>query len=108
LADDVEQLQQLHPEDSFHVLVPKDPARSVVASFIDHLSLGELREAWDALTHDPDRPPSGHTAQDTLRLSLERLAAANLDHDGHVLPGDPVAALPQAVHNLRATELEVV
>lgn len=108
LAGDVQQLQQLHPGETFHVLVPRDPARSVVASFIDHLSLGELREAWEALTHDPDQPPSGTSAQETLRLSLDRLASAGLEHDGHVLPGDPVAALPQAVHNLGATELVVV
>ena len=108
LAADVQQLQQLHPGGAFHVLVPRDPGRSVVASFIDHLSLGELREAWDALTHDPDQPPSGTDAQETLRQSLDQLDAAGLEHDGHVLPGDPVAALPQAVHNLGATELVVV
>lgn len=109
LTGDVAQLQRLHPGAVFHVLVPKDPSRSVVASFIDHLSLGELREAWDALIQEEDPQDSiQDDARETLHLSLQRLQRAGIEHDGYVLPGDPVQALPQAVHNLRADELVVI
>lgn len=108
LDDDIDRLRELHPEAQFHVLVPRDPARSVVAAFIDHLSLGELRQAWDALTDEPDPQHTGNDAQRTLQLCLERLDAAGISCEGHVLPGDPVEALPQAVHNLHADELVVV
>src|SRR5690606_31315289 len=53
---DVENITTLHGADplTVTVLVPADTERNVVTDFIDHLSLLELREAWDAITEKDD------------------------------------------------------
>ena len=53
---DVESITTLHGDEplTIQVLVPADTERNVVADFINHLSLFELREAWDAVTEKED------------------------------------------------------
>ena len=47
---DVEHIKDLYVDRdvSFHVLVPADTEQNMLASLVDHLSLGELRAALDA------------------------------------------------------------
>src|SRR5690606_26213365 len=49
---DVENIATLHGDEplTITVLVPADTERNVVTDFIDHLSLLELKEAWEAIT----------------------------------------------------------
>ena len=48
-AADVEHITALHAgrDARYHVLVPADTERNLLVSLIDHLSLGEMREALD-------------------------------------------------------------
>lgn len=108
LADDIAQIRDLHPDATFHVLVPEDTSRNLVSDFINHLSLFELREAWESLTHRPDASESRQEADEALRLSLDRLTQAGASAEGNVVPDNPLPAVTQAVNNLRADELVVV
>ncbi len=107
-ADDITRIRGLHPEATFHVLVPADTSRNLVSDFINHLSLFELREAWESLTHQVRPDEAKQEADEALRLSLERLREAGAAADGHVVADDPLPAVTQAVNNLRADELVVV
>src|SRR4051794_33859683 len=48
---DVEKIVALHADDAptYRVLVPADTDRNLLSSFLDHLSLFEMREALEAL-----------------------------------------------------------
>jgi len=106
--DDITRIRSLYPEATFHVLVPADTSRNLVLDFINHLSLLELREAWDSLTHQPAPDEARQEADEALRLSVERLTGAGAQADGHVVADNPLPAVTQAVNNLRADELVVV
>ena len=106
--DDITRIRSLYPEATFHVLVPADTSRNLVSDIINHLSLFELREAWDSLTHQPEPDEARQDADEALQLSLERLTAAGAQAEGHVIADNPLPALTQAVNNLRADELVVV
>ncbi|QOR69099.1 hypothetical protein IM660_10145 [Ruania alkalisoli] len=107
---DVAAIGELHdaPGTRFHVLVPQDTERNLVTDFIDHLSLFELKEAWDELTHRPDPQQARAEADDALATSLQRFEAAGTDAEGAVIADDPIPALRQAVNGLRADEVVVV
>ncbi|UFU04786.1 hypothetical protein [Ruania halotolerans] len=107
---DVASIRELHadPATSFHVLVPEDTERSLVADFIDHLSLGELREAWEELTHRPTPEETSAEANEALQTSLERFTASGATADGAVIADDPIPVLRQAVNSLAADQLVVV
>jgi hypothetical protein len=88
------------------VLVPADTRRSLLADVLDHISLMELRQAFDAvLGHDqPDRVG----AELTLETSLRALREAGLEAHGEVVEGDPVTAVQAALAAEPADELVVV
>lgn len=96
---DVEHIASLHPSDAeYHVLVPADTERNLLVSLIDHLSLGELREALDdVLRREPERHRAVATAEERLTRSLTALHAAGLQADGEVVDDDPLPALRSAV-----------
>jgi glutamine synthetase adenylyltransferase len=94
---DVEHIIQLHPDAEFRVLVPADTERNLLASIVDHLSLGELREALDeALRREPPVTPE-LTAAEQLERSLGAFTAAGATAVGEVVDDDPLPALRAAV-----------
>ncbi|MFP3712464.1 hypothetical protein [Puerhibacterium sp. TATVAM-FAB25] len=100
---DVEHITRLHAEDpvAYRVLVPADTERNVVTSIIDHLGMGELRQAWDELRgKEPDVRQATATAVDRLEGSVKALRAAGVEVDGFVTGDDPLPALRAEVERL--------
>ena len=91
--DDARRILALHAETAprYHVLVPADTERNLLADVLDHLSLLELREALDAV-RGHDEPTREEAAAD-LQGSLEALRAYDAEASGEVAEGDPIAAL---------------
>ncbi|MFB9377890.1 hypothetical protein ACFFKU_10480 [Kineococcus gynurae] len=82
----------------FLVLVPADTERSVLVDLLDHLSLGELREALHSLRGsrpDPDRARAD--ASTALEASLAALRAADLHAEGRTTDDDPLPALREVL-----------
>jgi len=78
----------------FHVMVPADTEQNLLASLIDHLSLGELREALDAaLGREPEPVRAELTAHEQLDASVRACTAAGVEADGAVVADDPLPAL---------------
>jgi hypothetical protein len=107
-AADAERLVGLHAADApaYRVLVPADTRRSLLADVLDHLSLLELREALGAVRgrEDDDR---AH-ADLALDASLTQLRAVGVSAVGHVVEGDPVAALQKELAETPADEIVIV
>ncbi|MEE6272141.1 hypothetical protein [Georgenia wangjunii] len=111
LPSDAEQVVRHYAPDrpAFEVLVPADTEHNVLTEVINHLSLLELREAWDAVTERETDPATARMeASAALSGSLERLREAGAQADGAVVQDDPVPALIQAVGNVRAAAVVVV
>jgi len=105
-AADVEHITALHPDAELRVLVPADTERNLLASIVDHLSLGELREALDeVLRREPPVAPQ-LTAAQQLDSTLAAFAAAGATASGEVVDDDPLPALRAAV--AEADEVVVV
>ncbi len=97
---DVEHITSLHAGEDvdYRVLVPADTDRNVVASIIDHLGLGELREAWEELIRrEPTPAEATATAAEQLAISLRLLRRAGAAAEGAVTQDDPLPALRTAV-----------
>lgn len=93
----------------FHVLVPADTEQNVLASLVDHLSLGELREALDAaLGREPEPVRAELTAHEQLDRSVAAFTAAGAAVDGVVVADDPLPALRAAVADAEVSEIVVV
>lgn len=108
-ATDVEHILDLHPDARFHVLVPADTERNLLASIVDHLSMGELREALDeALGREPQPAAATATAQERLTRSLAAFAAAGAVADGAVVADDPMPRVRAVTADPEVTELVVV
>ena len=107
---DVDQILDYYPAGStFQVLVPADTDRNVLVDVINHLGVGELREAWEEITEDEPSPREARQeASMALELSLGALTGRGLLADGVVVQDDPLPALTQAVNNHRADEVLVV
>ncbi len=108
---DVAHLSGLYAERDvrFHVLVPADTEQNLLASLIDHLSLGELREALDAALGREDSPVRAElTAHEQLDASVAGLTAAGATADGAVVSDDPLPALRAAVADEAVAEVVVV
>lgn len=106
--DDAGRLAALHSDDSprYQVLVPANTRRSLLIDVLDHLSLLELRKALEAaFGHDE---PARTTADAALAASLQHLRAAGADAEGHIVEGDPIAAVAEALAATPADELVVV
>ena len=99
-AVDVEHILSLHPDETlaYRVLVPADTERNVVSAIIDHLSVGELKQAWDeVLGREPSEKQAKATAAEQLERSVAELRGAGRDADGAVTEDDPLPALRKAV-----------
>lgn len=112
LADvDVEHLLALHEgeELEYRVLVPADSDQPLVATIVDNLGLGELREAWDRLRgKEPTVKEATATAADSLAQSLAAFARAGRAATGEVVDDDPLPALRTAVAGGAVREVAVV
>ncbi|MFV0252184.1 MAG: hypothetical protein ACK5H2_02495 [Beutenbergiaceae bacterium] len=107
---DVTNITELHGDAplSITVLVPADTEGSVVAEVIDHLSLFELRRAWDALTEQESEQEARQEAGEALATSIAALTRAGASVTGTVVADDPLSALTQAVTNTEVDEVIVV
>ncbi len=102
---DVERLVALHDPDrpAVRVLVPAGGRRNVLVDVLDHLSLLEVREAFEAVRGHAERTPEQAAAD--VRGTVSALEALGWRAEGDVVTGDPVAALEDEV---RAGAEEVV
>lgn len=112
LADaDVEHILSLHEGETldYRVLVPADTERNVVSSIVDHLSLGELKEAWDeVLGREPSRAEATATAAERLEGSVAAFVSAGREAEGAITEDDPLPALRKAVATGDVREIVVV
>ncbi|MDO8107895.1 hypothetical protein Q6348_11880 [Isoptericola sp. b441] len=107
-AADVEHIMSLHPDAEFRVLVPADTERNLLASIVDHLSMGELREVLDDVL-DREPPATAElTATEQLERSLAAFAAAGAPASGEVVADDPLPELAGLVADLPADEVVIV
>ncbi|AEG44499.1 hypothetical protein [Isoptericola variabilis] len=99
-AADVDHITSLHAGEDvdYRVLVPADTERNVITSIVDHLGLGELREAWEELVgREPTPEEATATAAEQLAESLALLRDAGVAASGTVTDDDPLPALRTAV-----------
>ena len=106
---DVEKIVGLHAEvpTTYRVLVPADTERNMLAAFLDHLSLFEMREALEAL-RPVDRAEAHADAGTALERTLELFAEADADATGEITGDDPMPMLEAEVERLEAREVVVV
>ncbi|WP_420110589.1 hypothetical protein [Pseudactinotalea sp.] len=109
-TSDVENIRTLHGEEplTITVLVPADTERNVVTDFIDHLSLFELKEAWEAITDRETDAEARQEAGEAVEQTVAALEKIGASVTGTVVDDDPLPALTQAVTNADADEVIVV
>ena len=107
---DVENIRTLHGEEplTIEVLVPADTERNVVTDFIDHLSLFELKEAWEAITEKETDAQARQEASEALAQTIAALEEIGATVSGTTVGDDPLPALAQTVANIDADEVIVV
>jgi hypothetical protein len=112
---DVAQIRGLYADQEpprdvvYHVLAPADTEQNMLVSLVDHLSLGELREALDAaLGREPEPAEAHRDAEEDLAASLAAFAAAGEPADGVVVADDPLPALRAVVADREVAEIVVV
>ena len=106
---DVKKIVALHAEDgaTYRVLVPADTDRNMLSSFLNHLSLFEMREALESFA--PVNREGAHAdAQTALSTSLELFEEAGVTATGEITGDDPMPMLESEVARLDATEVIVV
>jgi hypothetical protein len=109
--DDAQRITALHADEQldYFVLVPADTERNLLADVIDHLSLGELKEALDAvLGREPSPSQARVGAGEALDSSLAALRGLGLHAEGEVTQDDPLPALRGAVDGHAGREVVVV
>jgi hypothetical protein len=110
-AGDATRIAALHDGEtlSYRVLVPADTERNLLADVVDHLSLGELRQALDALRgREPSDDQARTGADEALAASLAALHQIGVEAVGEVTQDDPLPALATAVTAYGAREVVVV
>ena len=109
-AGDAARISALHQGEqlSYRVLVPADTERNLLADVVDHLSLGELREALEALRGRDHGHADPRDAGQALAASVEALRELDVDATGEVTEDDPIPALASAVERFGAREVVVV
>ncbi len=107
-ARDAARIVALHADQDcrFHVLVPEDTDRPVLAAVLDHLSLLELRKAVEALRHHEAQDAA--TAEQTMTTSVAQLQSVGAFAEGEIVSGDPVDALSALLARMPADEVVVV
>ena len=106
---DVDKIVGLHEDEqpTYRVLVPADTRRNLLSSFLNHLSLFEMREALESL-RPVDRVTArsdADTAMTTTRAPFERHEVVAT---GEITADDPMPALVDEVSRLGAREVVVV
>jgi hypothetical protein len=108
---DVDKIVALHEGDdvreTYRVLVPAGTNRNVLSSFLNHLSLFEMREALEAL-RPVDREEAHADAGTALAQSVAEFEKRGLTVTGEVTADDPMPALVDEVDRLNAREVVVV
>ena len=106
---DVEKIVAMHQEEdaTYRVLVPADTDRNVLSSFLDHLSLFEMREALDSL-RPVDGTEAHADAETALSTTLAEFAAHDAAATGEITADDPMPTLVEEVARLGAREVVVV
>ncbi|GAA2161572.1 hypothetical protein FHX52_3375 [Humibacillus xanthopallidus] len=106
---DVDKIIALHEEESatYRVLVPADTQRNMLSSFLNHLSLFEMKEALDSL-RPVDRDEAHADAQSALDTTLAEFAAHDVPATGEITADDPLPTLVEEVARLDASEVVVV
>jgi hypothetical protein len=110
-ADDAARIAALHEGEtlSYRVLVPADTDRNLLADVVDHLSLGELRQALAAMRgREPEGDSARASAAEALQASVTALRGMGADAAGEVTQDDPLPALSNAVTAYGAREVVVV
>ncbi|ROS78966.1 hypothetical protein [Cellulomonas sp. PhB143] len=108
---DVRHVVSLHEDDDvrYQLLVPADTAHDPVTAFVDYLSLGYLRRAWDAVRgKEPDEQVARLTAGEQLAASVEAFSAVGADVTGEVVDDDPIPAVTAWLANDAASEIVVL
>ena len=112
LDADVLHVLDLHDDDPtliYRVLVPADTERNMLVSFVDHLGLGELREALsDVLRREPKPTEAKAEAGEQLAASVAAFAAAGVTAEGQIVEDDPLPALRAEVAAGIVREIVVV
>lgn len=108
--NDVENIRTLHGDEplTITVLVPADTERNVVASIIDHLSLFELKEAWQSIVDKETDADARQEASAALEQTVDALQKIGATVTGTIVDDDPLPALAQAVTNADADEVIIV
>src|SRR5512142_1694793 len=106
---DVDKIVALHQDEapSYRVLVPADTDRNLLSTFLDHLSLFEMREALDALK-PVDRGEAHADAATALSESLAEFQRHDVVVTGEITADDPMPTLDEEVARLGAREVVVV
>ena len=106
---DVDKIIALHEEESasYRVLVPADTERNMLSSFLNHLSLFEMREALESL-RPVDRDEAHADAQSALDTTLAEFAAHDVPATGEITGDDPLPTLLEEVARLDASEVVVI
>ncbi|HSU75144.1 MAG TPA: hypothetical protein VLI66_09385 [Terrabacter sp.] len=106
---DVDKIVALHEEEapSYRILVPADTDRNLLSTFLDHLSLFEMREALEALK-PVDRREAHADASTALAESLAEFQRHDVVVTGEITADDPVPTLVEEVARLGAREVVIV
>ena len=108
---DVDRIASLHAGDeepeTYRLLVPADTKRNMLSTFLNHLSLFEMREALDALK-PVNRDVAHADARTALAQSLAEFEQRGLTVTGEVTGDDPMLTLVEEVRRLNAREVVVV
>lgn len=106
---DVDKIVALHEEEAptYRVLVPADTDRNLLSSFLNHLSLFEMREALESL-RPVDRVEAHADADTALSRTLAEFESHSVAATGEITADDPMPTLVEEVARLGAQEVVVV
>lgn len=106
---DVDKIVGLHEDEqpTYRVLVPADTRRNLLSSFLNHLSLFEMREALESL-RPVDRVTARSDADSALASTLAQFERHDVVATGEITADDPMPALVDEVSRLGAREVVVV
>jgi hypothetical protein len=106
---DVDKIIGLHEDEAptYRVLVPADTDRNLLSSFLNHLSLFEMREALESL-RPVDRVEAHADADTALSRTLAEFESHSVVATGEITADDPMPTLVEEVARLGAQEVVVV
>lgn len=106
---DVDKIVGLHEDEAptYRVLVPADTDRNLLSSFLNHLSLFEMREALESL-RPVDRGEAHADADTALSRTLAEFERHSVAATGEITADDPMPTLVEEVARLGAREVVVV